>query len=73
MAATAEDLGTGWVSFYREPFVSALLGVPAPIRPVAYLCLGPVTHLEAVPDLQRHGWRERRPLADAVHRNGFSR
>lgn len=73
LAATAEDLGTGWVSFYREPFVSALLGVPAPIRPVAYLCLGPVTHLEAVPDLERHGWRERRPLADAVHRNGFRR
>ena len=73
LAATAEDLGMGWVSFYREPFVSALLGVPAPIRPVAYLCLGPVTHLEAVPDLERHGWRERRPLADAIHRNGFRR
>ena len=73
LAATAEDLGLGWVSFYREPFVSALLGVPAPIRPVAYLCLGPVTHLEAVPDLERHGWRERRPLADAIHRNGFRR
>jgi len=73
LAATAEDLGLGWVSFYREPFVSALLGIPAPIRPVAYLCLGPVTHLEAVPDLERHGWRERRPLADAIHRNGFTR
>ncbi|MFF3853166.1 5,6-dimethylbenzimidazole synthase [Micromonospora sp. NPDC002575] len=67
LAATAEGLGVGWVSFYRESFLAELLGVPAGIRPVAWLCLGPVTHLEAVPDLERHGWRRRRPLAEAVH------
>ncbi len=67
LAATAEDLGVGWVSFYREPFVRDLLGIPAGIRPVAWLCLGPVTHLEAVPDLERHGWRRRTPLAEALH------
>lgn len=71
LAATAEGLGVGWVSFYREPFLSGLLAIPAPVRPVAYLCLGPVTHLEQVPDLERHGWRQRRALADAVHRNRF--
>src|SRR4029077_6137516 len=52
LAATAEGCGVGWVSFYREPFLSGLLGVPDGIRPVAWLCLGPVTHLEAVPDLE---------------------
>jgi len=67
LAATAEGLGVGWVSFYREPFLQELLGIPAGIRPVAWLCLGPVSHLEAVPDLERHGWRERRPLHSAVH------
>ncbi|MFC5943738.1 5,6-dimethylbenzimidazole synthase [Micromonospora harpali] len=67
LAATAEGLGVGWVSFYREPFLAELLGVPAGIRPVAWLCVGPVTHLETVPDLERHGWRRRRPLAEAVH------
>ena len=67
LAATAEQLGVGWVSFYREEFLSDLLGIPAGIRPVAWLCLGPVSHLETVPDLERHGWRHRRPLADAVH------
>ncbi|WFE65063.1 5,6-dimethylbenzimidazole synthase [Micromonospora sp. WMMD714] len=67
LAATAEGLGVGWVSFYREPFLAELLGVPAGIRPVAWLCIGPVTHLAAVPDLERHGWRRRRPLAEAVH------
>lgn len=67
LAATAEGLGVGWVSFYREEFVNELLGIPAGIRPVAWLCLGPVSHLETAPDLERHGWRRRRPLADAVH------
>jgi len=32
-----------------------------------WLRLGTVSHLEAVPDLERHGWRSRRPLADAIH------
>jgi 5,6-dimethylbenzimidazole synthase len=67
LATTAEGWGMGWVSFYREPFVRELLGIPADIRPVAWLCVGPVTHLEVTPDLERHGWRSRRPLRDAVH------
>jgi 5,6-dimethylbenzimidazole synthase len=67
LAATAEGWGVGWVSFYREPFVVNLLGIPTGVRPVAWLCLGPVTHLEATPDLERQGWRTRRPLAECVH------
>ncbi|MGB2570417.1 5,6-dimethylbenzimidazole synthase [Micromonospora citrea] len=67
LAATAEGLGVGWVSFYREPFLADLLGIPAGIRPVAWLCVGPVTHLESVPDLARHGWRQKRPLTEALH------
>jgi 5,6-dimethylbenzimidazole synthase len=72
LAATAEGLGVGWVSFYREPFVQELLGIPAGIRPVAWLCLGPVSHLERTPDLERHGWRERRPWQAAVHQHRWS-
>jgi 5,6-dimethylbenzimidazole synthase len=67
LAATAEGLGVGWVSFYREGFVSDLLGIPDGVRPVAWLCLGPVSHLEETPDLERHGWRRRRPLSEALH------
>ena len=67
LAATAEQLGVGWVSFYREDFLRDLLGVPSGVRPVAWLCLGPVTQLHEVPDLERHGWRSRRPLHEARH------
>jgi 5,6-dimethylbenzimidazole synthase len=72
LAATAEGLGVGWVSFYREEFLRHLLGIPAGLRPVAWLCLGPVTRLAEVPDLERHGWRQRRPLHLAVHEDRWS-
>lgn len=69
LAATAESLGVGWVSFYREPFLAELLGIPAGVRPVAWLCLGPVTHLEPVPDLEARRWAARRPLEQVVHQD----
>lgn len=72
LAATAEGWGVGWVSFYDEAFLSSLVGLPPAVRPVAWLCVGPVTHLEATPDLERHAWRTRRPLAAAIHRNRWS-
>lgn len=67
LACTAESWGMGWVSFYRESFLSELLGIPDRIRPVAWLCIGPVSKLAEVPDLERHGWRERLPLEDVLH------
>lgn len=71
LAATAENVGVGWVSFYQEPFLRSLLAIPESIRPVAWLCVGPVTHLEQVPDLERHQWRKRRPLEHAIHLNAY--
>ncbi|MGO4258131.1 nitroreductase family protein [Marmoricola sp. RAF53] len=67
LAATAEGLGVGWVSYYREEFLRDLLSIPATVRPVAWLCLGPASRLQQTPDLERFGWRDRRPLAEAVH------
>jgi 5,6-dimethylbenzimidazole synthase len=69
LAATAEGLGVGWVSFYREAWLAELLGMPAGIRPVAWLCVGPVTHLEETPDLERAGWRARLELGAVCHRD----
>lgn len=71
LAAIAEGIGVGWVSFYREQFLSELLGIPAPVRPIAWLCVGPVSEFQTVPDLERFGWRTRRPLSDAVHHEKF--
>jgi 5,6-dimethylbenzimidazole synthase len=73
LAAIAEGLGLGWVSFYREPFLQQLLEIPSSIRPIAWLCLGPVSRLQSEPDLERHGWRTRRQLDDAVHDGRWGR
>jgi 5,6-dimethylbenzimidazole synthase len=71
LAATAEGVGVGWVSFYDEPFLANLAGLPEGVRPIAWLCIGPVTCLQEVPDLERFGWRVRRPLDEAIHRERF--
>lgn len=71
LAAISESIGVGWVSFYQEQFLSELLGIPAPVRPIAWLCVGPVSEFQTVPDLERFGWRPRRPLSEAIHREKF--
>ena len=67
LAATAEGLGVGWVSFYREEFLRDLVGFPEHVRPVAWLCVGEVHALPDVPDLERFGWRGRSPLSSVLH------
>ena len=71
LAATAEGLGVGWVSLYREDFLRELVGFPAHVRPVAWLCVGSVADLPDVPDLERSGWRHRSPLADVLHEERY--
>jgi 5,6-dimethylbenzimidazole synthase len=71
LAATAEGLGVGWVSLYREDFLRDLVGLPAHVRPVAWLCLGAVDARPDVPDLERVGWRHRSPLASVVHEERY--
>ncbi len=73
LACTAEGWGMGWVSFYREAFLRELLGIPDGIRPLAWLCVGPVSTLQDTPDLERAGWRTRLPLEEALHLDHWDR
>ena len=67
LAARAEGLGIGWVSFFRERDLAAELGLPAHLEVVAYLCAGYVTGFAPEPELALTGWARRRPLSWAVH------
>ncbi|MFC5066121.1 nicotinate-nucleotide--dimethylbenzimidazole phosphoribosyltransferase [Actinomycetospora atypica] len=71
LAARAEGLGVGWVSFFRERELAALLGervgLPQHLEIVAYLCVGHVGEFAAGPELESAGWARRRPLEWAVH------
>ncbi|MFC7446455.1 5,6-dimethylbenzimidazole synthase [Rhodococcus daqingensis] len=71
LAAVAEGIGVGWVSFYEEDFLTDLVRIPSPVRPIAWLCVGPVSEFQETPDLVRFGWRDGRPLDEAVHRESF--
>ncbi|TXP33818.1 nitroreductase family protein, partial [Escherichia coli] len=73
LAAIAENVGVGWVSFYDEAYLTELLDIPAPVRPIAWLCVGPVQSFQEGPDLERFGWRSRRPLDDALHFEQYRR
>lgn len=67
LAARAEGLGVGWVSFFDPAELAAELGLPGHLEVVAYLCVGHVTRFADAPELALSGWARRRPLAWAVH------
>ena len=46
LAARAEGLGVGWVSIVEQSDLRQALGIPEKIVPIAYLCLGHVSHSE---------------------------
>jgi nicotinate-nucleotide--dimethylbenzimidazole phosphoribosyltransferase len=66
LAARAEGLGVGWVSFYRPDDLREVLGIPARVEPVAYLCLGWPDERPVRPGLESAGWAARAPLDDVV-------
>lgn len=69
LAARAENIGMGWVSLFDPAQLAELLCCPPGAKPIALLCLGPVTHFYARPMLEETGWRQGRELADVVFEN----
>jgi nicotinate-nucleotide--dimethylbenzimidazole phosphoribosyltransferase len=67
LAARAEGLGVGWVSFFDERELAGTLGLPEHVKVVAYLCVGHVAEFPSAPELVMSGWARQRPLAWAVH------
>jgi nicotinate-nucleotide--dimethylbenzimidazole phosphoribosyltransferase len=73
LAARAEGLGIGWVSFFGHRDLAAELGLPAYLDVVAYLCVGYVREFGSEPELAATGWARRRPVSWAVHAGEFGR
>ncbi len=67
LAARAEGLGVGWVSIFNQPELQQALGMPADIVPIAYLCIGYVSHFHDKPELEKAGWLPRLPIADLLY------
>jgi nicotinate-nucleotide--dimethylbenzimidazole phosphoribosyltransferase len=66
LAACAEGVAIGWVSFYQEDALRELLGIPAHVVPVAWLCIGYPDERPTRPGLEAAGWGHRHALAEHV-------
>jgi 5,6-dimethylbenzimidazole synthase len=66
LAARAENIGVGWVSILRHDDLREALAIPQSIQPIAYLCIGYVSHFLQKPELESKGWLPRVPLTDVV-------
>ncbi|SFQ09093.1 5,6-dimethylbenzimidazole synthase [Pseudomonas borbori] len=66
LAARAEGLGLGWVSLFEPQALAELLSMPTGSKPLAVLCLGPVTEFYPAPMLVQQGWIEPRPLSELL-------
>ncbi|MBW8736997.1 MAG: nicotinate-nucleotide--dimethylbenzimidazole phosphoribosyltransferase [Streptomyces turgidiscabies] len=73
LAARAEGLGVGWVSFFDEREMVRTLGLPEHLEVVAYLCVGYVDEFPEEPELMQAGWSKRRPLSWVVHEETYGR
>jgi 5,6-dimethylbenzimidazole synthase len=67
LAARAEGVGVGWVSILDNDDLRAILGIPAHVVPVAYLCVGYAQEFLDEPELQRRKWAKRLPLEAVVY------
>ncbi len=67
LAARVEGVGVGWVSILDYEDLRPILGIPATVVPVAYLCIGYPREFLEEPELQRRGWATRLKLEQIVY------
>ena len=66
LAATAEGLALGWVSFYKKNDVRDILDIPPHVDPIALLSIGYTENYPDRPILESANWEKRRELDDLI-------
>ncbi|KRF39200.1 5,6-dimethylbenzimidazole synthase [Paenibacillus sp. Soil787] len=66
LAACAEGLAMGWVSFYKKNDVRDILGIPPHIDPAALLSIGFTENYPEKPILETANWEKRRSLTNLI-------
>ncbi len=66
LVARAEGLGLGWVSILDPARMADIVDVPRSWTFIGHLCIGHPAEEDHTPVLQRAGWEERQPSADAM-------
>lgn len=62
LAAYAEGLAMGWVSFYKKADVRTILNIPYHVEPVALLSIGYTENYPEKPLLEIYNWEKRQEL-----------
>lgn len=73
LAARAEGIGVGWVSVFDPVKLRQVLGIPAHVIPVAYLCVGYVSEFAPRPELETAGWLARLPLEELIFHEAWGK
>ena len=69
LAACAEGLAMGWVSFYKKNDIRSILEIPPHIEPVALMSLGYTDEYPEKPLLELAGWEKRQELEQLIFHN----
>ena len=69
LAARAEGVGLGWVSFFEPQALGDLLGLPAGAQPLGILCIGRVPEFYPRPMFEDAGWGQRLALDKVLFEN----
>ena len=71
LAARAEGIGMGWVSFFEPSDLGNILALPQGAQAVAILCLGHVEAFYSAPLLALEEWRKGCSLSDVLFENSW--
>ncbi|CAH0277337.1 5,6-dimethylbenzimidazole synthase [Peribacillus sp. NPDC101481] len=66
LAACAEGLAMGWVSFYKKNDIRDILEIPPHVEPVALLSIGYTDQYPDKPILELANWEKRRPMDELI-------
>ena len=69
LAARAEGIGLGWVSFFDPQALAELLGLPSGARPLGILCIGRVPAFYPRPMFEDAGWGKRLEISQVLFEN----
>ena len=69
LAARAEGVGLGWVSFFDPEKLAPLLALPAGAKPLGILCVGRVSAFYPRPMFEDAGWGKRLDVGDVLFEN----
>jgi 5,6-dimethylbenzimidazole synthase len=72
LAAYAEGIAMGWVSFYKKADVRRILEIPPHIEPVALLSFGYTDQYPKRPILEESGWAKRQQFESLLHHDTWN-